>query len=384
MGVEVIVLMNRVDMQFVDLKSQYARLETQIRTAIDGVLEHGQFIMGPEVASFEQDLQQFADVPYAIGVSSGTDALKMVLMAKGVGPGDAVIVPAFTFVATAEVVKLLGATPIFCDVQADSFNIDVDVLQQLIAKVNSQTDLKLKGIVPVDLFGLPANYEAILKLAKQYDLFVLGDAAQSFGGALHENRVGSLCDVTATSFFPAKPLGCYGDGGAVFTHDEQLYKVIKSIQFHGKGDNQYDNVRIGMTGRLDTIQAAILRCKITILGDEIAKRQQVAQRYTEGLSQVVKTPKQYAGYQSAWAQYTIRSEKREQIKAHLQSKGIPSAIYYPCPLNEQPAYRCETRDLMPTEVAKRLSAEVLSLPMHPYLSHQQQDQIIAAVIEAVE
>lgn len=370
-------------MQFVDLKSQYLRLETEIRAAIDKVLDHGQYIMGPEVAAFEQDMQTFSGVPYAIGVSSGTDALKMVLMAKGIGPGDAVIVPAFTFVATAEVVKILGATPIFCDVDARSFNIDTDCLQILIEKVHNQTDLHLKGIMPVDLFGLPANYEAILEIAKAHDLFVLGDAAQSFGGAINEKRVGALCDVSATSFFPAKPLGCYGDGGAVFTHDKNLYDIIKSIQFHGKGENQYDNVRIGITGRLDTLQAAILRCKIKVLGDEIGSRQSVADRYTQALSEHVITPMHYSGYQSAWAQYTIRTDKRDAIKAHLQSLGIPTAIYYPCPLHEQPAYMSPYNDLMPLPIAKQLSKEVLSLPMHPYLSPQQQQDISSAIVDAL-
>ncbi len=367
-------------MKFVDLNTQFKTLEQEIRQSIDRVLAHGQYIMGPEVQQLEKELSTFCDVKHTISAASGTDALLMVLMAYGIGPGDAVIAPPFTFVATAEVIQLLGATTVFVDVEADSFNIDPVELERTILRVNKEGKLKLKGIIPVDLFGLPADYDAIERIAEQHGLFVLEDAAQGFGAEYHGKRTGGFGHIAATSFFPAKPLGCYGDGGAVFTNDDDLADIIESIRFHGKGTTQYDNIRTGITGRMDTIQAGILSCKLTVFEDEIIARQAVADRYTEGLSDLVKTPVVPEGYKSSWAQYTIRSEKRDQIQQHLKGQGIPSAIYYICPLHLQPAFK-DADVCMP--VSEQLSQEVLSLPMHPYLGIDDQRRIIDETRAAV-
>ena len=370
-------------MKFVDLDTQFRSLESEIRQAIDDVLEHGQYIMGPEVYALEEELAEYCGAQHVISTSSGTDALLMALMSHGIGPGDAVIAPPFTFVATAEVVQLLGATTVFVDVDEKTYNIDIDQLEQTIKRVKKQGKLRLKGIIPVDLFGLPADYEAISKLAAEHDLFVLADSAQSFGGARGDKKVGTFGDIGATSFFPAKPLGCYGDGGAVFTNDDERAEIIRSIRFHGKGANQYDNVRTGITGRLDTIQAAILRCKLRVLEQEITARQKVADRYTEGLAGVVRTPEIPGGCQTAWAQYTVRSAERDRIRKHLGELDIPTAVYYICPLHLQPAFRDADGAGVSMPVSEMLSAEVFSLPMHPYLNHQDQDQIIEAIKQAV-
>ncbi|MBX2868355.1 MAG: DegT/DnrJ/EryC1/StrS family aminotransferase [Acidiferrobacterales bacterium] len=370
-------------MKFVDLDAQFRSLETDIRSAIDAVLEHGQYIMGPEVAAFEEELGEFCGVEHVIGCSSGTDALLMALMSYGVGPGDAIIAPPFTFVATAEVIQLLGATTVFVDVEEDTFNIDVAQLEETVQRVKSQGKLNLKGIIPVDLFGLSADYESIDRIAKEHDLFVLADSAQSFGGSYHEKRIGSFGDVCATSFFPAKPLGCYGDGGAVFTNNGDIADILRSIRFHGKGTNQYDNVRTGITGRLDTIQAAILRCKLKVLEQEIDARQAVADRYSAALADVVKTPKIPPNNQSAWAQYTVRSSQRDQIRQQLQEAGVPTAVYYPCPLHMQPAFSEADGAGVSMPVSEMLSKEVFSLPMHPYLSHEDQDRIIELIKDSV-
>ena len=366
-------------MRFVDLNAQFRSIESEIRAAIDTVLEHGQFIMGPEVFSLEQELAEYCGVEHVVTTASGTDSLLMALMSYDIGPGDGVIAPPFTFVATAEMVQLLGATTVFVDVEESSFNIDIDQLEQTVIRIKKQGKLKLKGIIPVDLFGLSANYEDIMRIAKEHDLFVISDAAQSFGGSHHDKKVGSFGDMATTSFFPAKPLGCYGDGGAIFTNDGDLAEILRSIRFHGKGTSQYDNVRTGITGRLDTIQAAILRCKLKILDAEIGQRQKVADRYTEGLSGCVTTPHIPAADQSAWAQYTVRSKNRDQIRAALEKEKIPSAVYYARPLHQQPAFsNCDGAGVsMP--VSEMLAEEVFSLPMHPYLSEEDQDKIIQCV-----
>ncbi len=371
-------------MKFVDLDAQFRSLETEIRGAIDAVLEHGQYIMGPEVASLEEELAEFCQVEHVISCASGTDALLMALMSYGVGPGDAIIAPPFTFVATAEVVQLLGATTVFVDVEEDSFNMDVVELEKTIKRVKSQGKLNLKGIIPVDLFGLSADYRTIDRLAKEHDLFVLADSAQSFGGICDDKRVGAFGDVCATSFFPAKPLGCYGDGGALFTNNGEIADILRSIRFHGKGTTQYDNVRTGITGRLDTIQAAILRCKLKVLAEETDARQAVADRYTAGLSDVLKTPQIPSNCQSAWAQYTVRSAKRDQVRKHLQDAGVPSAVYYPCPLHLQPAFSEADGAGVSMPVSEMLSEEVFSLPMHPYLSNEDQDRVIELVREGLK
>ncbi|MGI9318861.1 MAG: DegT/DnrJ/EryC1/StrS family aminotransferase [bacterium] len=370
-------------MKFVDLDAQFRTIESEIRQAIDRVLEHGQFIMGPEVYAFEQELADYCGIEHVVSTASGTDALLMALMSYQVGPGDAIVAPPFTFVATAEVIQLLGATTVFVDVNEKTFNIDVDELESTVRRIQQQGKLKLKGIIPVDLFGLPADYEAIDRIAKENDLFVLADSAQSFGGAHGTQRVGTFGDVAATSFFPAKPLGCYGDGGAVFTNDEERAEILRSIRFHGKGKTQYDNVRTGITGRLDTIQAAILSCKLRILEQEIAARQKIADRYTEALSKHLLTPQIPDGYRSAWAQYTVRSSHRDRLRKHLEGNQIPTAVYYPCPLHMQPAFSDADGAGVSMPVSEMLSKEVFSLPMHPYLAEHEQDQIIATLQEAL-
>ena len=370
-------------MKFVDLNAQFQRLESEIRSAVDAVFEHGQYIMGPEVYALEEELAKYCGVEHVISTASGTDALLMCLMSYGIAPGCAVITSPFTFVATAEVVQLLGATVVFVDVDPVTFNIDVNQLEDTVKRIRQEGKLDLRGIIPVDLFGLPADYASIAEIASRHDLFVLADAAQSFGATCGRRKVGNLGDVTATSFFPAKPLGCYGDGGAIFTHDAERADVLRSIRFHGKGTSQYDNIRTGITGRLDTIQAAVLRCKLRVLDDEIAARQQVAEKYHRRLPDWLLTPVVPAGYTTVWAQYTLRSPARDMIRQHLTNEGIPSAVYYPCPLHRQPAYRDADGAGASMPVSDQLSNEVLSLPIHPYLQPGEQDQIIDAVHRAL-
>ena len=373
-------------MKFVDLGAQFRALEDDIRDAIERVLQHGQFIMGPEVRALEDELADYCGVAHAITAASGTDALLMALMAYEVGPGDAVIAPPFTFVATAEVIQLLGATTVFVDVEEDSFNIDPEQLAATIKRIQRRGKLRLRGVIPVDLFGLPANYDAITPLAEDNGLFVLADAAQSFGGAFNGKKTGALGDIAATSFFPAKPLGCYGDGGAVFTDDDDLAELARSIRVHGMGANRYDNVRTGITGRLDTIQAAILSCKLKVFNNELATRQRLADTYASALEGIVKTPRIPQGSQSAWAQYTVRApaHQRDKIRAHLKTQNIPTALYYPRPLHLQPTFnQADTAGIkMPT--AEKLAHEVFSLPIHPYLSEDEQMKVIEAVKAAVD
>lgn len=370
-------------MKFVDLNAQFRTIEDEIRGAINEVLEHGQFIMGPEVYAFEEELAEYCGVEHVISTASGTDALLMSLMSYGIGPGDAVIAPPFTFVATAEVIQLLGATTVFVDVEESSFNLDPEQLEQTVLRIRKQGKLRLKGIIPVDLFGLAADYDAIAGIARKHDLFVLSDAAQSFGGARDGKKNGSFGDVAATSFFPAKPLGCYGDGGAVFTNDDERAEVLRSIRFHGMGANQYDNVRTGITGRLDTIQAAVLRCKLKLLDQEIAARQNVADRYTSALGDHLATPAIPGNCQSAWAQYTLRGGNRDGLRKALEAEKIPSAVYYSCPLHLQPAFRDADGAGVSMPVSEKLSEEVFSLPMHPYLSESDQDRIIDTLRNAL-
>lgn len=369
-------------MKFVDLQAQFRALEPDLRAAIEQVLQHGQFIMGPEVQALEQELAAYCGVEHVITAASGTDALLMALLAYEVGRGDAVIVPPFTFVATAEVVQLLGATPVFVDVAEDTFNLNPARLTEAIARLRAADNLNLKGIMPVDLFGLPADYAAIEPIAKQHGLFVLADSAQSFGGVAQNKRAGAFGDIAATSFFPAKPLGGYGDGGAVFTADPALAERVRSIRMHGMGEDRYQHVRTGITGRLDTLQAAILRCKLKVFDQELAARQQLAQRYTQHLEGVVQTPRIPPGYQSAWAQYTLRAANRDAIRARLQAQDIPTAVYYPCPLHLQPVFRHPQRAAPRMPVAEMLAQQVFSLPIHPYLDERSQMKIIDAVKDA--
>ena len=365
---------------FIDLTAQRRRLGPRIDSAIARVVDQCQFIMGPEVARLETELAAFCGARHALSCASGTDALFLVLLAKGIGPGDAVICPSFTFCATAEVVALVGATPVFADVEAATFNLDPASLRKAVA-IAKQRGLKPKAIIPVDLFGLPADHDAIAAIARAEQLFVLDDACQAFGAAYKQRRLGALCDATAVSFFPAKPLGCYGDGGAIFTDNDELAEIIRSLRVHGQGSDKYDNVRIGITGRLDSVQAAILLEKLTIFADEIDARQEVARRYAQGLADVATVPQVPDGYLSVWAQYTIRvaPDRRDALAQSLKESGIPTAIYYPIPLHRQVAYRHYPVVDGGLPVSEQLAAEVISLPMHPYLDAATQDRIIEAV-----
>jgi len=376
--------LDAVPIPFIDVAAQRQRLGDRIDAAVARVLGHCQFILGPEVRELEAALAAFCGARHAVTCASGTDALLMVLMARGIGPGDAVICPSFTFCATAEVVALTGATPVFADVDAATFNIDTASAARAIAAAR-QAGLNPRMIIPVDLFGLPADFAAINKLAVAEKLFVLDDAAQGFGGSAGNRKVGVLADATATSFFPAKPLGCYGDGGAVFTDDDGMRDLLLSVRVHGMGTDRYDNLRIGLTARLDTIQAAVLIEKLKIFPDEIAERNRIARRYSQHLADVVKVPTVPNGMTSVWAQYTIRVKAggRAAFASALKAQGIPTAIYYPKPLHRQEAYRHFPTDPTGLPVSDLLVEEVISLPMHSYLDGATQDRIIAAVRHAV-
>ncbi|MGD9805569.1 MAG: DegT/DnrJ/EryC1/StrS family aminotransferase [Hyphomicrobiaceae bacterium] len=362
---------------FIDLAKQQARIRDRLDKAVARVLDHGQYIMGPEVAELEAQLAKFSGARHALAVSSGTDALLVILMALGIGPGDAVICPAFTYTATPECIALLGATPVFAEVCEETFNIDVARLPDAVAAAR-KASLTPRAVMAVDLFGLPADYDALLKSAAEHGLQVISDAAQSFGASSHGRRVGTFGIATATSFFPAKPLGCYGDGGAILTDDDRLAEVMNSIRQHGKGGDKYDIVRVGINGRLDTVQAAVLLEKLAIFADEIERRQAVAERYTRALHNVVATPVVPDGLVSVWAQYTLRiaDGKRDALAKALAARGVPTAVYYPRPLHHQTAYANCPIATSGVDVATRLSASVLSLPMHPYLEPADQDRVV--------
>jgi UDP-2-acetamido-2-deoxy-ribo-hexuluronate aminotransferase len=369
---------------FIDVAAQRRRLGRSVDEAIARVLGHCQFILGPEVRALEAALAAFCGARHAVSCASGTDALVLVLMAKGIGPGDAVICPSFTFTATAEVAALVGATPVFADVEEGSFNLDPESLQRACATAR-KLGLRPKVVIPVDLFGQPADYDRIMPIAEEEGLFVLDDAAQAFGATYKNRRLGALAPATATSFFPAKPLGCYGDGGAVLTEDEELAQVMRSVRVHGEGRDKYDCVRIGLNGRLDTIQAAILIEKLKIFPDEIVARERVARQYSAGLADVAIVPKLARGSTSVWAQYTIRLApgRRDALADALRPQGIPTAIYYPTPLHCQEPYRRFPLAEGGAPVSERLADEVISLPMHAYLDEATQDRIITAVRRAL-
>jgi dTDP-4-amino-4,6-dideoxygalactose transaminase len=369
---------------FVDVAAQRRRLGARIDAAIARVLAHCQFIMGPEVAALEEKLASFCGARHALGCASGTDALLLALMAKGIGPGDAVICPAFTFCATAEAVALVGATPVFADVDAATFNLDPSALEAALAAAR-RAGLTPKAVMTVDLFGLPAAYDVIAPIAAAHGLVVIADAAQSFGAVYHDRRVGTLAPVTTTSFFPSKPLSCYGDGGAVFTDDDDLAALMRSLRIHGQGADKYDNVRIGINGRLDTIQAAVLIEKLDIFADELAAREAIARRYDAALREVAIVPRLPDGLTSVWALYTIRlpAGARDRVMAALAAQGIPTGVYYPKPLHRQDAYRHYPVAGNGLPVTDRLADEVLSLPMHAYLDEATQDRIVAALRAAL-
>jgi dTDP-4-amino-4,6-dideoxygalactose transaminase len=369
---------------FIDVVAQRRRLGRAIDDAMARVLMHCQFIQGPEVRALEVALATFCGARHAIACSSGTDGLRLVLMAWGIKPGDAVIVPAFTFCATAEVVALAGATPVMADVDAETFNLDPASCKRAVATAK-RLGLTPRAMIPVDLFGLPADHDAMAAIAAAHGLRVLDDAAQAFGATYKGRKLGALATASATSFFPAKPLGCYGDGGAVFTDDDELAARVKSLRVHGEGTDKYDAARIGITGRLDTIQAAILLEKLKIFPEEIVARNAVAQRYASGLAGVATVPRVGNVSTSVWAQYTIRLARgrRDAVAAALKAQGIPTAIYYAKPLHWQAAYRGFPVADGGAPVSERLAGEVISLPMHAYLDQPVQDRIIAAVRRAL-
>ncbi|MGB8602156.1 MAG: DegT/DnrJ/EryC1/StrS family aminotransferase [Rhizomicrobium sp.] len=368
---------------FIDLQAQRHRLGEPLKAAITAAVEGGAWIMGPQVAEFEKKLAEFCGVKHAIACANGTDALQLVLMAWGIGPGDAVFVPTFTFCATGEVVALVGASPVFVDILPDTYNMDPASLEAAIAKVKAEGKLKMKAVIPVDLFGQPADYDVIEPIVRREGMKLLCDTAQGFGGTYKGKVTGNIGDAAATSFFPAKPLGCYGDGGACFTNDDETAALLKSVRNHGAGSDRYENVRIGMNSRLDTIQAAILLEKIKIFADEIAERQVVAQRYNEAFakSNRIVVPRIIDGAVSTWAQYTLQVPDRPKLQEDLKAQGIPTAIYYPIPMSAQKGYAHYPS--VPVPHAEAMGPHVVSLPFSPYLTKVDQDKIIGAVLASV-
>ena len=365
-------------LQFIDLASQQVEIRDRLDAAIARVLDHGQYIMGVEVKQFEQELKKFTGAANALTCANGTDALTLVMMAWGIGPGDAVFIPSFTYVASAETPAQLGATPFFVDVLEDSFNIDPQSFEQAIDEALKQ-GLRPAVVIPVDLFGQTADIDTITEISSHAGVKVLIDGAQSFGATSHGRRVGVMGDATTTSFFPSKPLGCYGDGGAVFTNDDDLAGVINSIRLHGKGSDKYDNIRIGLNSRLDTIQAAILLEKLKIFQKELSMRNLVATTYEKELSGIVRTPQLGDGLTSAWAQYTLIVEKRDALQAALKERGVPSVVYYPKALTQQDGYSSFPVVSSGVRVSENLAKSVLSMPMHPYLKQTEIIQICAVV-----
>ncbi|WP_374655715.1 DegT/DnrJ/EryC1/StrS family aminotransferase [Phenylobacterium sp.] len=375
---------------FIDLQTQRARLGQPLEDAILKVVRSGAYVMGPEIGQFETALGEFGDAPFVLSCGSGTEALQLPLMAWGVGPGDAVFCPSFTFAATAEVMPLVGASPVFVDILPDTYNLDPAALDRAIEAVKADGELTPKAVIAVDLFGQPADYPAIAAVARKHGLKLISDSAQGFGCTLNGQHPIHWADVTTTSFFPAKPLGCYGDGGAVLCKDARLHDLLVSLRVHGQAvksdlegrtfdhDPKYLNLRIGMNSRMDTIQAAVLLQKLTIFADEIEARNRVAARYAAGLSDVVTVPKVIEGGVSVWAQYTLETDDRDGLIAHLKAQDIPTAVYYPIPIHRQDVYSVYPAPggLPVTDAA---AGKVMSLPMHPYLTEEDQDRIIAAI-----
>ncbi|MBR0177463.1 MAG: DegT/DnrJ/EryC1/StrS family aminotransferase [Bacteroidales bacterium] len=372
-------------MQFRDLKTQYLALKDEMDKAIKEVVESSAFVMGPKIKEMETAFADYVGMKHSIACNSGTDALLLALKAWDVKPSDAIFVPAFTFFASAEVIAMQGATPVFVDVDENTFNIDVADLERKIGQTIKAGKLKPRAIIAVDLFGLPADFEAINQVAERHGLYVLEDGAQGFGGRIDEKKACSFGHITTTSFFPAKPVGCYGDGGAIFTNNDEWAALMESYHIHGKGSDRYDNVRIGMNSRLDSIQAAILLVKLKAFRDyELVDVNKVATRYTERLKGVAKTPVVPEGYYSSWAQYTIQLESKETrngLQEAMNAKGIPTAIYYPIPMHRQTAFNhLDVNDNL-CPVSDRLADTVISLPIHPYLSEEEQEKVCEAVME---
>ena len=371
---------------FIDLNSQYQQLKPQIDAAVLKVLSHGQYVMGPEIRELEAQLADYIGVKHCLACSSGTDALVIPLMAKGVGVGDAVFTSPFTFFASAESISLTGATPIFVDIDPNTYNLDPVKLKVAIQAVIAEGKLNPKGIIPVDLFGIAADYDPINLIAKEFKLFVLEDAAQSFGAPYKGRKACGLADVGATSFYPAKPLGGYGDSGAIFTNNESVLETMVSLRVHGQATSgdKYDNVRIGLNGRMDTIQAAILLEKLKVYDAELKHRNDVAAAYTARLNDILKTPHVPENQGSVWAQYSVQHEKREHIREALQAQGIPTAVFYPVPIHLSTAYKFLGHKLGDFPISEGIAKQIFSLPMHPYLDNSQINQICDVIESAVE
>lgn len=359
-------------MEFIDLKSQYKRLKHEIDEGIQRVLDHGQFILGPEVAELEEKLAHYVGAKHCISVANGTDALQIAQMALGIGPGDEVITPGFTYIATAETVALLGAKPVYVDIDARTYNLDPQLLEAAITP-------RTKAIIPVSLYGQCADFDAINAIASRHGIPVIEDAAQSFGGSYKGRKSCNLSTIACASFFPSKPLGCYGDGGAIFTNDDELGKVMRQIARHGQ-DRRYHHVRIGVNSRLDTIQAAVLLPKLAIFDEEMAQRQVVASFYNKELKDlgIESTPYIESHNISAWAQYTVRVPERERVQKALHQAGIPTAVHYPIPLNKQPAV---ANDEISLRIGDTVAAEVMSLPMSAYITQSEQQRVVGALAE---
>lgn len=370
-------------MQFRDLKQQYQVLKEDMDQAMSEVLSAANFISGQQVKDLEAELAEYVGVKHCVTCANGTDALSLAMMAWDIGPGDAIFVPDFTFFSTGEIVSFAGATPVFVDVDLDTFNISVESLEQKIQEVLQEGKLTPKAVIPVDLFGLPADYVRVREIADQYNLLVLEDGAQGFGGKIREKVACSFGDLSTTSFFPAKPLGCYGDGGAVFTDDDEMAQLLRSLRVHGKGTMKYDNVRIGLNSRLDTLQAAVLSVKLKAFREyEVEDINKVARRYTELLNGIVKTPVVPEGFYSSWAQYTIQLDSRQErdgLQARLKEEGIPSMIYYPKPMHRQQAFADLSFRDEDYKNTNQLCETVLSLPMHPYLSEEEIERVVYVI-----
>jgi UDP-2-acetamido-2-deoxy-ribo-hexuluronate aminotransferase len=371
-------------MHFIDLSAQQERIKEKLDKRIQQVLSHGKYIMGPEVQELEERLADYIGVKHGISCSSGTDALLLALIACGIGRGDAVFTTTFTFIATAEVISLLGAIPVFVDIDPKTYNIDLYKLEETIQKFKSTSQVP-KGVIPVDLFGLPADYDGIKAISKEHNLVVIGDAAQSFGAEYKGKKSCSLSDISCTSFFPAKPLGCYGDGGMCFTDDPEKADIMRSIRVHGKGNHKYDNTRIGFNGRLDTLQAAILHAKFDIFPDEVERKQDIAEIYSDLLSSEgfsLTTPYVPTGCKSVWAQYSVLAENekhRSQLQGKLKKEGIPTAVYYPTPLHLQTAFADLGYKVGDFPISEDYSKRIFSIPMHPYLKPDDQKRIVAVI-----